>query len=147
MCEPMSLSKCISCIRHSCARNPTDIHKWQSKQKRAYSLSIRSEFFTIFKISLELIYSQVKFDEELVGVIGELVWEIILELGPNFWSKLFPEPPKVTQWQIRIEQMFAHTYTFVRHSSQLSIDVRSFTANPVNIGELRTDMTERFCSC
>ncbi len=32
-------------------------------------------------------YSQLKFDEKLVGVIDRLVRAIILELDPNFGSK------------------------------------------------------------
>ncbi len=109
----MCLCEYTLCIRHSYTRIPTDVHMRQSEQKQVCLLSIHSEFFTIFKISSKIAYSQVKFDEKLVGLIAELVWAISLSsLVANFWSKLFPEPPKITQWRIRIEQMFAHKYTF-----------------------------------
>ncbi len=107
----MCLCKCTLCICHSCVRTPSDVHMWQSKQERAVRCPFVQNFFSVLKISPEIAYSQVKFDEKLVSVIGELVWAIILELGPNFWSKLFPEPPKIMQWRIQIEQIFTHTYT------------------------------------
>ncbi len=37
--------------------------------------------------------------------------------------------------------------TFIRHSSGISFDIRSFTAYPVNIGEWRTNMTKCACPC
>ncbi len=66
---------------------------------------------------------------------------------PDVWLKLFPEPPKITQWRNWIEQMFAHTYTFVQHSSRISFRGRSFTTYPANVGKLWTDMTKRIHSC
>ncbi len=83
-----------------------------------------------------------KIREETLG----LVWTIILELDPDFRWKLFPEPPKIAQWQIWTEQMFAHTYTFVQRLSRKSFNVRSFTAYSANIGKLRTGITERIRS-
>ncbi len=84
-----------------------------------------------------------KFHEKQDGAIGKLLRATILKLGPDFKSKLFPDPSKNPQWRIRIEQMFPHTYTFVQHSSRISFDIHPFTAYPVNIGEWRTDMIKR----
>ncbi len=54
-----------------------------NRNKRC-SLSFRSEFFAIFKISPEIIFSEGKFDEELVDITGELVRAITIELAPIF---------------------------------------------------------------
>ncbi len=84
MCERMCLCKCTPCIHHRCARISTDVHVWRSEQEQACLLSVHSKFSAYYKISSEIAYSQGKFNEKLVGVIGELVSAIIIELGPMF---------------------------------------------------------------
>ncbi len=97
-----------------------------NRKKKPMSFSI----FSVLKLFPKIAYWWVKLYEKYDGVIGKLVRATIFELGPDFRSRLLPETPKIAQWQIQVEQMSAHTYTFVQYWSQISFDIHSFYLLP-----------------